>query len=63
MLVQIHHEFHGGKIEICAQREIKNSGEMQDFVDDVKKSHPLPVGAQYLACTEESPHFVKTEAG
>ena len=69
MLYQIHHEFKDGakttKTEMIAQTEV-NEGQsshdiLVDLLAEVKISHPLPYGAQWLFCDEMSGYFTITE--
>ena len=48
------------KTEMVAQREIRSHEDMAKFVEDTKKDYPLPAGAIWMACNEESRYFVKT---
>ena len=63
MLFQLHHQF-TNHTEFVAQRDIDNKStkEFQAFLREMQKEFQLPEGAQWMACTEESYHFVKTHA-
>lgn len=61
-LLQLHWQFGDGRTEMKSQQEIGSGAEMRAFEKDVQARHPLPEGAQWLICNEESEHFVKTVA-
>ena len=61
-LMQLHHEFRSGRTEFVAQTDPKSLDEVQTWLKDVQPRHPLPEGATWMICTEESEHFVMTEA-
>lgn len=61
MLIQLHHQFKDGHTEMCVQREVVSISDIEQFVKDTWKSHPPRKGAQFLAVTEKSKHFVWTE--
>lgn len=60
-LLQLHHQFSDGTTDVCAQREVDGHGDLKRFIDDTAESHPLPVGAKWLAVLEDSPLFVRME--
>lgn len=67
-LWQIHYQCKinpDGPTEMIAQREIRSQEEMKTFIEDIKVSHPLPLGGLYLAVPEGSPRFwgVQTPGG
>lgn len=45
-----------------AQKDIASYQEMQDFVKETQKNHPLPKDVLWMACNEESKYFLKTKA-
>lgn len=57
-LFQLHWQFKNGKTEMKAQKEISSNAEMKVWEKDVCKRHPLPEGAIWMICTEESEYFV-----
>jgi hypothetical protein len=59
-LTQMHHEFKDGHTEFMAQRKIESNDELREWAHEVNKRHPLPEGAQWLFCEEDSFHFVTT---
>ena len=61
MLFQVHHQFKH-RTEICGQIDVKSLGELNDFIQEIKKSHPLPQNARWMCCEENSKYFVKTYA-
>ena len=60
MLIQLHHQFKDGKTDMRAQRDLKTLDDMGLFIREVKKTHPLPDGAIWMACNEKSEHFIMT---
>ena len=60
MLLQLHHQFKYGTTQMCSQREINSSKENEEWIEETKKSHPLPEGAEWMACNEQSEYFVRT---
>lgn len=56
-LLQIHHQF-ADHNELLEQNTVKTNVEFNKWFSQVKKEHPLPKGAEYLICAEESEHFV-----
>lgn len=63
MLVQLHWQHKDGSTDMRAQREIGFYGEMAVFLKETREDHPLPEGATWMACTEESKHFVLAAKG
>ena len=61
MLTQLHHQFNENHTEMCTQREINNYDELRSFVEDTKRSHPLPKNAKWLFVTEKSKYFMWTK--
>ena len=62
MLWQLHWQYKDGTTDMRAQRGINSRDEMHAFVKETMKDHPLPNGANWMACNEKSKHFVFTEA-
>jgi len=60
MLYQLHWQFKDGTTEIMAQGSPSDPKEMQEWVRETTKEHPLPEGAKWLMCNEKSKHFVWT---
>lgn len=65
MIYQIHWQFKDGKTEMRTQFEVADflcTSEKTDIfrsqVDYAHKEHPLPDGAVFMICNEESRHFV-----
>ena len=64
MLYQLHWQFKDGHTEMRAQKEFSikkshtNPKEMVEWTKDVQKKHPLPEGAEWMMCTEESEFFL-----
>lgn len=58
MLHQLHWQYRDGSTEMRAQRDINNLSEMGLFIKEIKKTHPLPHGAVWMACNENSKDFV-----
>ena len=46
------------KTQMRAQRSIKSNKELRLFIKETQDNHPLPDGAQWMACTEKSRYFV-----
>jgi hypothetical protein len=62
VLLQLHHQFKDGHSEMVAQNEIRTNEEYDLWVQDVRTRHPLPEGAVWMVCTEQSEFFVKQAA-
>lgn len=66
MLLQLHWQSRKtGKTEFCSQIEINDDGvpeqkdkQIRAFVEETKKSHPLPDGYIWMMCNESSPSFL-----
>lgn len=62
MLVQLHHQNKKtGHCEFAAQTDINkkhHETEMQKFVNNTRKSNPLPEDCIWMVCNEKSPHFL-----
>lgn len=64
MIFQLHHQFNDGHTEFISQREIipKSQVDMTEqlhqWIEEVTKSHPLPVDAQWVCGNEKWEHFV-----
>lgn len=56
-LLQLHWQF-DDRTEMRAQREIISQKELKAWVDETKREHPLPKGAQWMLCNEKSEYFV-----
>lgn len=61
MLYQVHHQFKD-RTEMCSQAPIETMEALEKLVADTKAHFPLPPGAQYLVCNEQSEFFVWTHA-
>lgn len=59
MLIQLHHQYKDDSTTYCAQRDVKIDDDKREFVEDIKKSHPLPPGARWLMCWGDSKYFKK----
>jgi len=59
-LLQLHWQYKNGTSEMRTQREISSIEELLLFVRETQNGHPLPEGAQWLACNEKSEYFWKT---
>ena len=69
--IQLHHQFkdkdtrlYGNHTEMVGQQEINMESryiEMMKFIDDTRKSNPLPEDAQWIVVEEGSEFFVKQE--
>jgi hypothetical protein len=67
MLYQLHWQWIKNgetvKTEMRAQRDINpNWDNMKTFFDETHKDHPLPKGAIWMMCTQESEYFEMTIA-
>ena len=68
MLLQLHHQFADGHTVFLAQTDIDLSDEdlgrkqERDWFEKTSNEYPLPEGAQWMWCTENSEHFVKAPA-
>ena len=60
MLVQIHHQFKGGRTEMCSQGEVTGKQEVDSLLARAKRTHPLPKGARWFICEQGSKHFILT---
>jgi hypothetical protein len=68
MLVQLHHQNKKtGESIFIAQNDIDittgDNGKEQErlWMEETNQKHPIPDGHQWMWCTENSEHFVKTE--
>ena len=61
-LIQIHHQFPDGRTVFVRQTEVRRMLELLPIVDALKKSHPLPKGANWLFCAEGAPEWMYTRA-
>jgi len=67
MLLQLHYQYEDGTIEFVAQTDIDISTEdngrkeERDWMLEVAKDYPLPSGAIWMWCTENSKYFVLTQ--
>lgn len=64
-LLQIHHEFKEGqlitiKTEMVAQTEFTTHENLRQLIAELKISNPLPDGAIWMICNEQSEYFAKT---
>ena len=41
-----------------SQTDVSSQEEIKKWVEETKKDHPLPEGAQWLIVNEESEHFL-----
>ena len=58
MLHQIHHQW-PDHTEMVAQKDLSGDfSETREWVKEIKASHPLPQGAQWMMCNEKSEFFV-----
>jgi len=60
-LVQIHHQFPDGHIEMVRQCECSGLDALTRVMGEVKHYHQLPEEAQWLFVMEGSKHFVYKE--
>jgi hypothetical protein len=61
MLWQLHHQFKDGHTEMVAQQDFPQenfTSAFQDWLREIALMHPLPAGAIWMWCNEESPDFV-----
>jgi hypothetical protein len=58
MIWQLHHQFADGHTEFVSQRGQPKDNEFREWIEQGQKSHPLPEGATWLVCNEESEFFV-----
>ena len=68
-LFQLFHQFAGkapvegdDKLRFIAQNAISTSADMNKWLVEVQKEHPLPEGYQWFLCNEDSEHFLRTHA-
>ena len=62
MIIQLHHQFKD-RTHFMIQRDISDNEEMQAFVMYAKERFPLPVGAVWVACNQESEFFTMEVVG
>ena len=43
---------------MCVQATVTCHADLRELIKETQGTHPLPDGAQWMACTEESKHFV-----
>jgi len=60
MLVQLHHQFSDNQTEFCSQRVCETESEVRKFSEDVRATHPLPLGAAWHLCNWKSENFLLT---
>ena len=64
MLYQVHYQYieNGKSVKtvMCSQAEINTRNELEKLVNETKESLPLPKGAIWMVCTEQSEYFVRT---
>ena len=64
MLYQVHHQYikNGRSIKtvMYAQGEISDQEELRKLISETTERYPLPEGAIWMVCTEQSEHFVRT---
>ena len=58
-LIQVHHQFKD-RTEMIAQAELTTQEALRYLIAELKISHPLPEGAQWMVCNEDSELFAKT---
>ena len=60
MLYQLHRQFHSenDRLEMVAQKEINNHKEMKEWTKSIQEEFPLPEGAIWMCCDEDSEQFV-----
>ena len=61
MFWQLHRQFRDGRTEMVVQLELGDKdlyGAFRNFTEESKDSHPLPDGAIWMICNEESEYFV-----
>ena len=59
MLIQLHHQFKD-RTEMQAQKDVTNHEEMRSWIAEIKLNNPIPNGAIWMVCNEESKDFVRT---
>lgn len=70
MLWQLHHQFKDGHTGMIAQEDFPETTDaflvqaaFQKWAIDIAYRHPLPEGAIWMWCNEESPDFVWQREG
>ena len=58
MLIQFHHQFKY-HTEMIVQLEIKDTDDIQKVFVEHCSNHPLPKGARWSVCAEDSIDFIK----
>jgi len=62
MIWQLHWQHKDSeKTDFVAQRDINSQEEMKLFVKETVESHSIPDNAIWMACNEESKHFLLME--
>lgn len=56
-LYQIHHQF-ADRTEMCAQITSLDMVTVNTVMEELVVSHPIPEGAKWMVCNEDSEHFV-----
>lgn len=59
MLLQLHHQWPGGRTDFVSEREISTHDEIRDWARQAAMKNPVPKGAKWVLVTEESPFFVR----
>ena len=60
ILLQLHWQFKD-HTEFVAQHNVADYDTIHKWIKEVQQRHPLPSGAQWMACNEDSKYFVKTK--
>ena len=58
-LLQIHWQFEDGHTEFIAQKCVEDEKDLHSWEDSVVEEHPLPEGATWMQCNEQSEYFVR----
>ena len=61
MLFQIQQRFKDKSRKLCGQIDVESLGELNDFIQEIKKCHPLPKykTSKWLCCEKNSEYFIK----
>jgi hypothetical protein len=59
-IVQIHHQHADGTTEMCLQ--LSDDSDLDSAMEEIKTTHPLPSGSQWLFCYEGDRRFMTCKA-
>ena len=63
-LTQLHHQLVNPPYttDFVAQREVGSKEGVKEFLREMSTRHPLPKGARWMICKEDSEYFIRSGA-